>query len=298
MHTRRWFLKSAASSAAATGLIGPPLLRPAPAEAATTSAGSWKLTGSHWGAIRAHVQGGTVVDIKPFEEDAHPTDMVNGIRGLIYNPSRIRYPMARAEWLDNRKNADRTTRGDNRFVRLTWDEALDLFYEELVRVHMGHGPSGVYAGATGWRQTGQFHSCINHMNRAVGMYGNFVKKAGDYSTGAGQTILPYVLGSTEVYSQGTSWPLILDNAKTIVFWANDPIKNLQVGWTCETHEPFEYFDQLRDKVLSGRHPGDQRRSRADQDAKAYRVRAALCEPADRCHFHAGDRAHALYRRAA
>ena len=121
----------------------------------------------------------------------------------------------------------------------------------MERVQISHGPSGLYAGATGWRQTGQFHSCINHMNRAVSMYGGYVKKAGDYSTGAGQTILPYVLGSTEVYSQGTSWPLILDNAKTVVFWANDPLKNLQVGWTCETHETFEYFDQLRDKIAAG-----------------------------------------------
>jgi trimethylamine-N-oxide reductase (cytochrome c) len=54
------------------------------------------------------------------------------------------------------------------------------------------------------------------MQRAVGMHGNFVKKIGDYSTGAGQTILPYILGSTEVYAQGTSWPLILEQSNTII----------------------------------------------------------------------------------
>lgn len=250
MTTRRDVLRGIGASGTAA-LIGPSLLTAATAEAGVTSAGTWKITGSHWGAVRALVKGGEVFEIKPFEEDANPTDMVNGLRGLIYNPSRIRYPMARADWLDNREKADRTTRGDNRYVRLTWDEALDLFYEELERVQSTYGPSGLYAGATGWRQTGQFHSCTNHMNRAVGMHGNFVKKAGDYSTGAGQTILPYVLGSTEVYSQGTSWPVILDAAKTIVFWASDPVKNLQVGWTCETHESLTYFDTLRDKVSAG-----------------------------------------------
>ncbi|MCV6022097.1 molybdopterin-dependent oxidoreductase, partial [Escherichia coli] len=79
------------------------------------------------------------------------------------------------------------------------------------------------------------------MQRAVGMHGNFITKVGDYSTGAGQTIMPYVLGSTEVYAQGTSWSEILENSDNIILWANDPVKNLQVGWNCETHESFKYL---------------------------------------------------------
>jgi trimethylamine-N-oxide reductase (cytochrome c) len=249
MSTRREFLKGL-SAASATALLGPGLLSEG-ALASVSSEGAWRTTGSHWGAIKALVKGGKVVEVQPFEEDQHPTDMHKGILSLIYNPSRIRYPMARVDWLKNRKDSDRSQRGDNRFVRLTWDEALDLFYEELERVQTEYGPWALYAGATGWRQTGQFHSCTNHMNRAVGMHGNFVRKVGDYSTGAGQVILPYVLGSTEVYSQGTSWPLILENSKTIILWASDPVKNLQVGWTCETHESLGYFEQLRDKVADG-----------------------------------------------
>jgi trimethylamine-N-oxide reductase (cytochrome c) len=89
------------------------------------------------------------------------------------------------------------------------------------------------------------------MQRAVGMHGNFITKVGDYSTGAGQTIMPYVLGSTEVYAQGTSWSEILENSDNIVLWANDPVKNLQVGWNCETHESFNYLAQLKEKVAKG-----------------------------------------------
>ncbi len=80
------------------------------------------------------------------------------------------------------------------------------------------------------------------------MHGRSVGTIGDYSTGAGQMILPYVLGSTEVYSQGTSWDVILQESKLVVFWANDPIKNLQVGWNTETHESYAYFEQLKAKV--------------------------------------------------
>ncbi|PSJ46922.1 trimethylamine-N-oxide reductase TorA [Zobellella taiwanensis] len=247
--TRRRFLQGLAAGSAAA-LIGPGLLVRT-AQAAVSAEGSWKMAGSHWGAFKALVKGGVVTEVKPFELDQHPTDMLNGIKGLIYNPSRIRYPMVRLDWLKNRHRSDTTQRGDNRFVRVTWDEALDLFYQELERVQTEHGPWALYPGATGWRQTGQLHTCGNHMQRAVGMHGNFVDKVGDYSTGAGQVIMPYVLGSTEVYDQGTSWPLILEHTKTLILWANDPYKNLQVGWNCETHQAYGYLAELKEKIAAG-----------------------------------------------
>ncbi|WP_029839888.1 trimethylamine-N-oxide reductase TorA, partial [Vibrio parahaemolyticus] len=202
------------------------------------------------GASPPHIYAGKVQEIKPLELDKNPTEMLNGIKGIIYSPSRVRYPMVRLDWLKKHKySAD--TRGNNRFIRVTWDEALDLFYRELERVQKEYGPWALHAGQTGWNQTGSFNNCTAHMQRAVGMHGNFITKVGDYSTGAGQTIMPYVLGSTEVYAQGTSWSEILENSDNIILWANDPVKNLQVGWNCETHESFKYLAELKEKVAKG-----------------------------------------------
>ncbi|HHX8521094.1 TPA: trimethylamine-N-oxide reductase TorA [Vibrio diabolicus] len=246
--TRRSFLKGVATTSAAS-VIGPSLLASASANTVETT-GTWKVTGSHWGAFRAHIYAGKVQEIKPLELDKNPTEMLNGIKGIIYSPSRVRYPMVRLDWLKKHKySAD--TRGNNRFIRVTWDEALDLFYRELERIQKDYGPWALHAGQTGWNQTGSFNNCTAHMQRAVGMHGNFITKVGDYSTGAGQTIMPYVLGSTEVYAQGTSWSEILENSDNIVLWANDPVKNLQVGWNCETHESFKYLAQLKEKVAKG-----------------------------------------------
>lgn len=246
--TRRSFLKGVATTSAAS-VIGPSLLASTAANAAETT-GTWKVSGSHWGAFRAHIYAGKVQEIKPLESDTHPTDMLNGIKGIIYSPSRVRYPMVRLDWLKKHKYSAET-RGNNRFIRVTWDEALDLFYRELERVQKDYGPWALHAGQTGWNQTGSFHNCTAMMQRGVGMHGNFISKVGDYSTGAGQTILPYVLGSTEVYAQGTSWSEILENSDNIVLWATDPVKNLQVGWNCETHQSFPYLEQLKEKVAKG-----------------------------------------------
>jgi len=246
--SRRSLLKGIAAGSM-SALLGPSLLTVAQAATREQQSG-WKVTGSHWGAFRARVHAGKVQEIIPLELDKYPSDMINGVMGIIYNPSRIRYPMVRYDYYLRKHKSDTTQRGDFRFIRVTWDEALDLFYEALERVQNTYGPSGLYAGHTGWRQTGQVHSCGNHMARAISMHGSYVKKVGDYSTGAGQTILPYVLGSTEVYAQGTSWELILKHSKTIVLWANDPFKNLQVGWNCETHEAYEYLEQLKQKIAN------------------------------------------------
>lgn len=246
--SRRRFLKNILASGT-VAMVGPSLL--VRRAEASQEPGRWKITGSHWGAMRARVYGGKVVEIKPFEQDQHPTDMLNGIQGLIYSPSRIRYPMVRYDWYLKRHHSDTRQRGDNRFIRVTWDEALDLFYQELERIQTSYGPWALFAGQSGWRQTGQLHSCGNHMQRAIAMHGNSVKKVGDYSTGAGQTILPYVLGSTEVYAQGTSWSKILDHSKVVILWASDPVKNLQVGWNCETHEAYGYLEQLKQKSAAG-----------------------------------------------
>ena len=96
MTSRRDLLKGLAAGSL-SGLIGPSLLGMTKAAAQGASAlGAWHVTGSHWGAIRAYVENGEVARVEPFAYDPAPTDMINGIRGVIYNPSRVRYPMARA----------------------------------------------------------------------------------------------------------------------------------------------------------------------------------------------------------
>jgi trimethylamine-N-oxide reductase (cytochrome c) len=253
MMDRRFFLKGLLSTSYVV-LSGVSVLSPltALAKAGAKKQDDWLTTGTHFGAFKIKRKNGVIDQVKPFDSDKYPTDMINGIRGLVYNPSRVRYPMVRLDFLLKGHKSDTSQRGDFRFVRVTWDKALGLFKDSLDEIQTNYGPSGLHAGQTGWRATGQLHSSTSHMQRAVNMHGNFVKKIGDYSTGAGQTILPYVLGSTEVYAQGTSWPLILENAKTIILWANDPYKNLQVGWNAETHEAYQYLEQLKQKVKAGK----------------------------------------------
>lgn len=184
--TRRSFLKGMAALSA--GAVAPSLLGIRVVEAATPNAAAplaasddittWRMSGAHWGAFRAKVEADRVVEIRPFELDRHPTDILKGTLGVIYSPSRVRYPMVRLDWYKKRQNSNRAERGDNRFVRVSWDEALDILYEELERIQTQYGPWALHTANVGWRSVGQVHSCGNHMLRAVGMHGRSVGTAG------------------------------------------------------------------------------------------------------------------------
>lgn len=251
--SRRGFLKTAALLAGGS-LLSPVLLAEnllhskEPTEIDLDTITKWRISGAHWGAFRAKVVANRLVSVEPFEFDQFPTRILDAVPGIIYSPARVRYPMVRLDWYKHGHKSNTAERGDNRFIRVSWDEALDLLYGELERIQTTYGPWALHTGNVGWRSVGQVHSCGNHMLRAIAMHGNSVGTAGDYSTGAGQVILPYILGSTEVYSQGTSWEVILEQSDVIVIWGNDLVKNLQVGWNTETHEAYAYLQQLKQKV--------------------------------------------------
>ncbi|SMY33436.1 trimethylamine-N-oxide reductase TorA [Photobacterium andalusiense] len=248
--SRRRFLSGLAVASAAS-VVGTSLLAPRKAMAADEVKAAFSgdvLSGSHWGAFRAKVVNGVWTETTPFEKDKNPTDMIKAVREVVYNPARVKYPMIRIDWLKQGYKSDTTQRGNNRFVRVPWSQALDFLYHEMERVQDNFGPSALYAGHTGWQSVGKLHNAGTMMKRGVSLHGTTLGKMGDYSTGAAQVILPYVAGAMEVYEQQTSWPLVLEHTDTIVMWASDPIKNLQVGWLVPDHSPYQYYEQLAEKV--------------------------------------------------
>lgn len=234
--TRRRFL-SGMLTASATAVIGTSLLAPRKAMAATDAKSTFSgevIHGSHWGAFRAKVENGIWIDTAPFEHDPHPTVMLNAVREVVYNPSRVKYPMVRLDWLKHGWKSDTTQRGDNRFVRVPWSQALDFFHHELERVQTTYGPSALYAGNTGWQSVGKFNAAGTMMQRGVGLHGTFLAKMGDYSTGSAQVVLPYVAGAMEVYEQQTSWPVVLENAKNIVIWVTTLSRTYKLAGRSQT----------------------------------------------------------------
>ncbi|NVJ92791.1 MAG: trimethylamine-N-oxide reductase TorA [Methylocystaceae bacterium] len=237
--TRRDFLRGA-TAMSAIGVFAPTLLTSGTAMAAVQD--GEVLTGSHWGAFRAVVKNGQWSAVKPWEGDPHPTRMLEGVMDSVYSPTRIKYPMVRRAFLEKGPGADTDKRGKEDFVRVSWDKALELVVSELKRTK-----GEVYAGSYGWKSSGKLHNCQSLLRRAlnVGLEGAFVNSTGDYSTGASQVIMPHVMGTLEVYEQQTVWPVVVESTDVLVFWAADPVKTNQIGWTVADHDSYTYLEQFK-----------------------------------------------------
>lgn len=242
--SRRSFIKyGSAGIAGMTGLGSAVLALPAGAAAAGEVKGI--ITAAHWGPLALAVQDGKVVKSAP----AYPGDIANPLQtvtpDLIYSESRIKSPMVRKSFLENPGKSDTTLRGRDEWVKVSWEQALDLVAGELKRVRDKQGSEGIFAGSYGWQSTGNLHVSRTLLHRFMNMSGGFVGHKGDYSTGAAQIIMPHVMGSIEVYEQQTSWPLILEHSDTVVLWGANPMVTLQIAWSSTDEQGLAYFNQLK-----------------------------------------------------
>lgn len=244
--TRRAFLNYSAA-AGALGVFGTSLL--AHGAHAAGAADGEVLSGCHWGVFKAKVEGGRAVAFEPWEKDPAPSFQLPGVLDSIYSPTRIKYPMVRRAFLEKGAAADPSTRGQGDFVRVSWEQALDLVTSEIRRVQEQYGPAGVFAGSYGWKSPGRLHNCQSLLRRLLNQTAGFVNASGDYSTGAAQIILPHVVGTLEVYEQQTVWPVVAENTELMVFWGADPMKTNQIGWLVPDHGAYEGLKMLKEKGI-------------------------------------------------
>ncbi len=239
--SRRAFLGSTAA-AGVLGAVAPSVLAPGRAAA---QAGGRVMSGSHWGAFMATVEDGRWTAVEGWDRDPQPSPMLEGVLDSVYSPTRIKYPMVRKSFLEGGPGTANELRGSEEFVRVSWDEALDLVVSELRRVEETYGPTGTFAGSYGWKSTGKLHNCQNLMRRMLNLKGGFVNSSGDYSTGASQIIMPHVVGRLEVYEQQTVWPVVVDSTELLVFWGADPMVTNQIGWIIPDHGAYPGMEAFR-----------------------------------------------------
>lgn len=244
--SRRRFLAATSSLAAlgAAGAMLPAGLR----EAAAADGRKEILSGSHWGAFWGTVEDGRFTKIRPWEKDPNPNPALIGVQDTVYNSSRIKYPMVRRSYLEKGPGAERDSRGSGDFVRVSWDQALDLVANEIKRLQKDEGPWSIYTGTYGWRSSGRVHNPQNMLKRLMNLTGGAVFSTGDYSKGALETIMPYIMGQIDAEGPQTSHRSVMENSDLIVFWASDPLKDNRISSSIPDHGEKIWFDALKKKT--------------------------------------------------
>lgn len=185
---------------------------------------------SHWGAYTAVVENGRLIACEPFGEDPHPSPMIDSIVPMVYSDKRIRKPAVRKSWLAQREKSDRSLRGHEEFVEVSWEQALDLVASEAARVRERYGAEGIFGGSYGWSSAGRLHHARSLIRRFYFKGGGCVDQAGNYSWGTGQYLLPYVIGTyTPLTGRVTTWPSILEHCEVFLAFGGLATKNGQVA---------------------------------------------------------------------
>ncbi|OOF51844.1 trimethylamine N-oxide reductase I catalytic subunit [Rodentibacter genomosp. 1] len=243
---RRDFLKNTSLGVAGASLSGG-MMGAVLSKSAVASEPELKtvVTAAHWGPIGVVVQDGKAVKSGAAIEPAIPNELQTVVTDQLYSETRVKYPMVRKGYLENPGNSDTTMRGRDEWVRVSWEQALDLVHNQLHKVREQYGASAIYAGSYGWFSSGSLHASRTLLQRYMNVTGGFVGYKGDYSTGAAQVIMPHVLGTIEVYEQQTSWEVLLESSDIIVLWGANPLTTLRIAWMSSDQKGIEYFKKFQ-----------------------------------------------------
>ena len=122
-----------------------------------------------------------------------------------YHPDRLKYPMKRIG-----------KRGEGRFERISWDEALDMMASELIRVKEKYGSASLFVpyGTGSYNQINGRQTAQRLMNLFGGSLGFY----NSYSWACISKATPYVYGTTVTGNQRQDWL----NSRYILLWGWNP----------------------------------------------------------------------------
>ncbi len=202
------------------------------------------ITAAHWGPMMVETDGERVLSSGGVLASDFSNSLQSAVADQVHSKARVRWPMVRKGLLTS-PSAPHGRRGQDEFVRVSWDEALELIHTQHQRIRTHYGPSAIFAGSYGWRSNGVLHKASTLLQRYMSLAGGYTGHLGDYSTGAAQVIMPYVVGGNEVYQQQTSWPLVLEHTDVVVLWSANPLNTLKIAWNASDEQGLGFFARLR-----------------------------------------------------
>ncbi len=90
----------------------------------------------------------------------------------VYSPNRILYPLKRVDF-DPNGERNIANRGKSGYVRISWDEALDIIVSEINRVREKYGPYAVFVQGDGHGETKIVHGCHGCQWKLLSLLGGY-----------------------------------------------------------------------------------------------------------------------------
>ncbi|WP_349973717.1 molybdopterin guanine dinucleotide-containing S/N-oxide reductase [Pseudomonas caspiana] len=191
------------------------------------------FTSLHWGAYRPQVVDGELRALVPVEWDSDPSPIGDSVAAAVTSPTRIRRPAVRRSFLERQldgQGGSPQLRGQEPFVEVSWDVALELVAKELQRVKSEHGNQAIFGGSYGWGSAGRFHHAQSQLHRFLNGFGGYVASVDSYSLGAGRVLMPHIVGNMDwLLAAHTSWKNLAQHCELFVAFGGLPAKNAQTS---------------------------------------------------------------------
>jgi biotin/methionine sulfoxide reductase len=195
------------------------------------SSSEHKYTSAHWGSYRI-CQGqdkGRAIELQSLSGDAEPSPFGQSMIESVSSDARILRPAVRVGYLQDGPRRD-VPRGDQPFVEVSWNEAIDLATNALTDVYQRFGPASVFGGSYGWASAGRFHHALGQLHRFLNCLGGYTGSVNTYSHAAAEVLLPHVVGEEDdIIYNGSTWPTIVENTQLMLCFGGLPIISSQIN---------------------------------------------------------------------
>ncbi len=205
-------------------------------------------TSTHWGHYQIEVDGEEIKGVHAYQTEQAPAPIAQSLHDITDKGARVAQPMVRASFLEKGVNSNRTLRGREPFVAISWEQAFDLVASELKRVAETHGNEAIYAGSYGWGSPGALHFPRWNMHQLLNLNGGFTDSVGSYSTAASEAITKYILDDNGgLVFDAPAWSDIAENAELVVLFGGTRVNNSQVSFGgLGAHTPEAGMKQARE----------------------------------------------------
>jgi trimethylamine-N-oxide reductase (cytochrome c) len=202
-------------------------------------------TGTNGGALYVDVKDGRILRMMPIElqSDDAPSWTIKArghsftpsrrttvsphslaLKSMVYSDKRNLYPMKRVDW-DPNGERNPQNRGKSGYVRISWDQALDLVSSEIKRMKKQYGPGAIAVPIPAHHQWGNIGYHFSALLRFQNMIGTtIVHPSADSWDGWYWGALHHYGNALRLGVPGFYGTIedCLKECEQIVFWSSDP----------------------------------------------------------------------------
>jgi len=161
----------------------------------------------------------------------------------VYSPNRILYPLKRVDW-DPKGERNIEDRGKSGYVRISWDEALDIIASEIRRIIDKYGPYAILSQSDGHGENKTVHGPHGCHRKLLELLGGYTLQVRNPDSWEG-----WYWGAKHVWGmepvglmspQSNLVPDISQNSDLVLQWGGDA-ETTPWGWAGQTPSRIMYW---------------------------------------------------------